>query len=57
MSTSATHAEYIAICDVSIDILFLANLVNETLQIPQIYPIPIYEDNSACITVYEKTLT
>ena len=57
MSKSTTHAEYIAICDASTNILFLAHLINETLNMPNIFPIPLYEDNSACITVCEKTTT
>lgn len=55
MSRSTTHAEYLAICDASTNIMFIANLINETLDMPEIYPIPLYEDNSACITVCEKT--
>lgn len=57
ISTSTTHAEYLAIYDASPDILFLANLIHEILDIPEIYPFPLYEDNSACITVWEKTLS
>lgn len=57
MSMSTTHAEYIAICDTSTNLLFLANLINETLNVPTIFPIPLHEDNSACVTVCEKTIS
>lgn len=49
------HTEYIAIYDASADI-FLANLINEILDIPHIYPIPLYKDNAACITISEEAL-
>ena len=56
MSSSTTQAEYIAICDASKDLLFLGNLINETLSLPEIFPVPIYGYNSACITICEKTI-
>ena len=46
---STTEAEYVAISDASQEILFLARLIEETVNTTGIFPIPTYEDNSACV--------
>lgn len=54
---SSGEAEFIAICDATKDILFLARLIEETLASVQ-YPISIYEDNNAAISIsYNSTST
>lgn len=54
---SSGEAEFVAICEASKEILFLARLINETLgTVP--YPVQVYEDNSAAISIcYDTTST
>lgn len=52
---SSGEAEFVAICDASKEILFLARLIEETLG-TMTYPITVYEDNSAAISIsYDTT--
>lgn len=54
---STTQAEYIAICDASDDILFLARLIEETLELKNVFPVTTFEDKEACISQCENTAT
>lgn len=52
---STTEAEYMAITDAAHDILFLGRLTEETTHETNIFPIPLHEDNSGCITQTTRT--
>lgn len=51
---STAEAEYLAICEMSKDILFITRLAQETVEKIQ-YPILVHEDNAAAIVQCEKT--
>ena len=53
-ATSTSHAEYVAICDASSDILFLSHMIDETLNESSVHPVTIFEDNSSCVTTCEN---
>lgn len=58
MAHSTTHAEYIAITDAATDIIFLARIIEESLiSKKNVFPVPIFEDNSSCLSQCENTLT
>lgn len=54
IARSTAEAEYVAVCDVSVEILFLAYLVNETVD-RIIFSITVYEENSAAVVQCNKT--
>ena len=56
MATSTTHAEYTAIWDAPSDILFLAQLIEETINTTQVFLVPLFEDNSAYVLYARETL-
>jgi ribosomal protein S8/transposase InsO family protein len=54
IARSTTEAEYIAICDVSTEILFLVYLSTETIERIRL-PVTLFEDNTGAISQCEKT--
>lgn len=51
---SSSEAEYVAICEAAKDVLFVARLTEETLGTVE-YPIQMYEDNNAAISISYNT--
>lgn len=52
---STTEAEYMAITDAAHDILFLSRLTEEMTLQTNIFPIPLFEDNTGCIAQTTRT--
>lgn len=56
VALSSTEAEYIAACSAVCELLWVLNVLDDlNIKVPR--PIPIYEDNSACIMISKNLAT
>ena len=57
LARSTGQAEYIAVCEATEDILFIGRLIQETLQLNDVFPILLHKDSTVCITQCERVTT
>lgn len=55
LATSTTHAEFVAVADAAMNILFLARLLEETYSFNP-FPVMLHEDNSSCVQICSKPM-
>ena len=56
-ATSTAQAEYTAVCDASSNVIFIARLIDEILENSSVFPVPLFEDNSTCVSLLEGNTT